>query len=190
MKKTVPVNMSNKHLHLTQAHVEALFGAGHQLCKMKDLSQPGQFACDEKVDIVGPKGTLKGVRVLGPARPDTQVEISIFDARTIGVDPVAKLSGDIEGTPACTIVGPAGKVELEKGTIVALRHIHMNPTEAAEYGLKDKDVVKVKVGTDRAVTFENVIIRVNKDFILDMHIDIEEGNAAGLKGGEPGEIIA
>lgn len=189
MENLVPVNMSNRHIHVSQEHLEILFGKGHELTKMKDLSQPGQFACDEKVDIVGPKSTLKGVRILGPVRPDTQIEISMFDARTMGVDAVVRPSGKIQGTPGCTIVGPAGKVEINEGVIVAARHIHLHTTDGEKFGLKDRDIVKVKVGDERAVVFENVMVRVHPDFALDMHIDIEEGNAAGIQNGTMGEII-
>lgn len=189
MEKFIPVNMSNKHLHVSKEHLEILFGAGHELSKMKDLSQPGQFACDEKVDIVGPKSTLKGVRILGPVRPVTQVEISIFDARVLGIDAVVRASGNISGTPGCTLVGPNGQVELKEGVIVASRHVHMHTDDAPKFGVKDKDIVKVKVGDERAVVFENVVVRVHPEYALDMHIDIEEGNAAGIQNGARGEII-
>lgn len=189
MEKFVQVNMSNRHIHVTQEHLEILFGEGHQLTKMKDLSQPGQYACDEKVDIVGPKSTLKGVRILGPVRPQTQLEISVFDARTLGVDAVVRASGNIAGTPGCTLVGPKGQLEIKEGVIVAARHVHMHTSDGEKFGLKDKDIVKVRVGKERAVVFENVVVRVHDTFALDMHIDIEEGNAAGIKNGDLGEII-
>ena len=189
MEKLVPVNMSNRHIHVSQEHLEILFGKGHQLTKFKDLSQPGQYACEEKVDIVGPKGTLKGVRILGPVRPETQLEVSMYDARTMGVEGVVRPSGKIKGTPGCTIVGPKGQVEIKEGVIVAARHIHMHTSDSEKFGLKDMDVVKVRVGNERAVIFENVLVRVHPDFALDMHIDIEEGNAAGIKNGDMGEII-
>lgn len=189
MEKFVPVSMSNRHLHVSKEHLEILFGAGHELTKMKDLSQPGQFACDEKVDLVGPKSTIKGVRILGPVRPETQIEVSVFDARTLGIDAVVRASGNTNGTPGCTIVGPKGQVTIDKGVIVAARHIHMHTDDAPKFGVKDKDLVKVRVGKDRAVVFENVVIRVHPEYALDMHIDIEEGNAAGIQNGEQGEII-
>lgn len=189
MKKTVPVNMSNRHAHLSREHVEILFGKDHQLTVMKDLSQPGQFACEEKIDVVGPKGTLKNVRILGPERPESQVEVSMFDARTAGFEPMVRQSGNIAGTPGCKLVGPAGEVVVEKGIIVASRHVHMHTTDGEALGYKDKDIVSVRVGGDRSVVFENVLVRVHETFALDMHIDIEEGNAAGLKGGELGEIL-
>lgn len=189
MEKFVQVNMSNRHIHVTQEHLEILFGEGHQLTKMKDLSQPGQYACDEKVDVVGPKSTLKGVRILGPVRPQTQLEISVFDARTLGVDAVVRASGNIAGTPGCTLVGPKGQLEIKEGVIVAARHVHMHTSDGEKFGLKDKDIVKVRVGKERSVVFENVVVRVHDTFALDMHIDIEEGNAAGIKNGDLGEII-
>lgn len=189
MEKFVPVAMSNRHVHLSKEDLEALFGEGYELTKMKDLSQPGQFACEEKVDVVGPKGTLKGVRILGPIRPATQVEISKFDARTMGVEGVVRASGNTAGTPGCILVGPKGQIELKEGVIVAARHIHMHTSDAPKFGLKDKDIVKVRVGKERAVVFENVVVRVHPEYALDMHIDIEEGNAAGINNGDLGEII-
>jgi putative phosphotransacetylase len=189
MKKLIPVSFSNRHIHISKEHLEILFGKGHELTKMKDLSQPGQFACDEKVDIVGPKATLKGVRILGPVRPETQLEISIFDARTMGVEAMVRPSGKIQGTPGCTLIGPAGKVEIKEGVIVAARHIHLHTSDGEKFGLKDREIVKLRVGDERSVTFENVMVRVHPDFALYMHIDIEEGNAAGIQNGTMGEII-
>lgn len=189
MEKFVQVNMSNRHIHVSKEHLEILFGAGHELTKMKDLIQPGQFACDEKVDMIGPKSTIKGVRILGPVRPETQIEISVFDARTLGVDAVVRASGNLNGTPGCTIVGPKGQVTIDKGLIVAARHIHMHTDDAPKFGVKDRDIVKVRVGNERAVVFENVVVRVHPEYALEMHVDIEEGNAAGIQNGEQGEII-
>lgn len=181
--------MSNRHVHISKEHLAILFGEGHSLTVMKPLSQPGQYACDEKVDIVGPKSTLKGVRILGPERPETQVEISVFDARSIGLDAVVRASGNTVNTPGCTIVGPKGQITIDKGVIVAARHIHMHTDDAAKFEVKDKDVVKVRLGEARALVFENVVVRVSPDFALDMHIDIEEGNAAAIKNGDMGEIL-
>lgn len=184
------VGLSNKHIHLSQEHIDILFGEGYELTPIKDLSQPGQFACDEKVDLVGPKRTIKGVRILGPKRKETQVEISISDAITLGIKDISvRDSGDIEGTPGVKIVGPKGEVDLEKGVIVASRHIHMHTSDAEKYKLKDRDIVSVKVNGPRALTFDNVLIRVNDEYAMDMHIDIEEGNAAGLKNGDEVEVI-
>ena len=189
MENKVPVALSNRHLHVSQADLDVLYGEGHELTNVKDLSQPGQYACEEKVDIVGPKNTIKGVRILGPVRPVTQVEISMFDARALGVEGVVRASGNIVGTPGATIVGPKGQVEIKEGIIVAARHLHMHTDDAPKYGLKDRDVIKVRAGGERAVIFENVVVRVHPTFALDMHIDIEEGNAAGVNNGDLGEII-
>jgi len=190
MSFQVTVGLSNKHVHLSKEHINILFGEGHELTPIKDLSQPGQFACDEKVDLVGPKRTIKGVRILGPARKETQVEISMSDGFTLGLAEVpVRDSGKTEGTPGIKLVGPNGEVELEKGVIVASRHVHMHTTDAEKYGLKDKDIVSVKVGGQRALTFENVLIRVNPEYALDMHLDVEEGNAAGLANGDLVEVI-
>ncbi|MDW5298592.1 MAG: phosphate propanoyltransferase [Sedimentibacter sp.] len=190
MSFKVTVGLSNKHVHLSKEHIDILFGEGHELTPIKDLSQPGQFACDEKVDLVGPKRTIKGVRILGPARKETQVEISLSDGFTLGLTEVPiRDSGKIEGTPGIKLVGPKGEVELEKGVIVASRHIHMHTTDAEKYGLKDKDIVSVKVGGPRGLIFENVLIRVNPEYALDMHLDVEEGNAAGLANGDSVEVI-
>lgn len=190
MNFQVTVGLSNKHVHLSKEHINILFGEGHELTPIKDLSQPGQFACDEKVDLVGPKRTIKGVRILGPARKETQVEISLSDGFTLGLKEVpVRDSGKTEGTPGVKLVGPCGEVELEKGVIAASRHIHMHTSDAAKYGLKDKDIVQVKVGGPRGLTFDNVLIRVNDEYALDMHLDVEEGNAAGLVNGDTVEVI-
>mgnify|MGYP000942040985 FL=1 len=184
------VGLSNKHVHLSKEHIDILFGKGHELTPIKDLSQPGQFACDEKVDLVGPKRTIKGVRILGPARKESQVEISLSDAFTLGLKDVpVRDSGKLDGTPGIKLIGPCGEVELKKGVIVAARHIHLHTSDAEKYGLKDKDIVKVKVGGPRGVVFENVLIRVNDAYALDMHVDVEEGNAAGLANGDIVEVI-
>lgn len=190
MSFQVTVGLSNKHVHLSKEHINILFGEGHELTPIKDLSQPGQFACDEKVDLVGPKRTIKGVRILGPARKETQVEISLSDGFTLGLAEVpVRDSGKTEGTPGVKLVGPCGEVELEKGVIAASRHIHMHTSDAAKYGLKDKDIVQVKVGGQRGLTFDNVLIRVHDEYALDMHLDVEEGNAAGLVNGDTVEVI-
>lgn len=184
------VGLSNKHVHLSKEHIDILFGEGYQLTPIKDLSQPGQFACDEKVDLVGPKRTIKGVRILGPARGESQVEISLSDGFTLGLKDVPiRDSGKLEGTPGIKLIGPKGEVELERGVIVAARHLHMHTSEGAKFGLKDKDIVKVKVGGQRALIFENVLARVGDNYALDMHVDVEEGNAAGLANGDTVEII-
>ena len=185
----LPIALSNRHLHLSQEHIEILFGRGYELTPSKDLSQPGQYACEEKVDLVGPKGTLKGVRVLGPARKQTQVEVSLADARALGVKAPVRDSGDIDNSPGAKLVGPAGEVELEKGIIVASRHIHMNMEDAEKFGVKDKDIVDVETGGERAVVFKNVLVRANPSYALEMHVDLEEGNAAGVANGDLVELI-
>ncbi|NLW40662.1 MAG: phosphate propanoyltransferase [Tissierellia bacterium] len=185
----LPIALSNRHIHLSQEDLHTLFGEGYELTKIKDLSQPGQFACDEKVDIEGPKGVIKGVRVLGPVRGETQLEISISDAFKLGVEPVIRNSGDIDGTPGVKIIGPKGEVELEKGVIVAARHIHMHTSDGEKFGVKDGDIVKIKTEGIRSVVFENVLVRVKDNFALEMHVDIEEGNAAGVKNGDLVELI-
>lgn len=189
MKKQLPIALSNRHLHLSQEHIDILFGSGYELTKAKDLCQPGQYACNEKVDIQGPRGTIKGVRVLGPARKKSQIEVSIGDARTLGIEAIVRISGELENTPGVKIIGPKGEVELQEGVIVASRHIHMNVEDAKNFGVKDKDRVKVRVGGDRGIVFENVLVRVSPDYVLEMHVDIEEGNAAGAKNNDKVEIV-
>lgn len=189
MKTKLPIALSNRHLHLSTKDINTLYGEGYRLKPMKDLSQPGQFACEEKVDLVGPKGTIKGVRVLGPARKETQIEISLMDGFALGVKAPISDSGMLEGSPGIKLVGPAGEVDLEKGLIVAARHIHMSPDDAEEFGVVDKDIVKIRTFGERALVFENVLVRVNKDYRLEMHIDIEEGNAAALSNYELVELI-
>ena len=179
MAKQILVETSARHVHVSREHLDILFGAGYELTVKKDLSQPGQFACAERVDVVGPKKPLTGVRILGPTRPASQVEISLTAARTIGVNAPIRESGDVAGSGACKLVGPCGEVELTEGVIAAKRHIHMTPADAAEYDVKDKDVVSVQVETDgRALTFGDVVVRVSEKFALAMHIDTDESNAA------------
>src|SRR6476646_3955417 len=182
------VEVSAHHIHLTQEHVEALFGQGHQLTRHADLSQPGQYACKEQLAIVGPKGRIERVRVLGPARKYTQVEIAMTEQFKLGLQPPIRESGDLEGSPGCTLEGPIGSVTLPKGVICALRHIHMTPADALRYGLKDKSTVRVRVQGDRELLFGDVRIRVDPSFALAMHIDTDEANAANLRNGTPGFI--
>ena len=179
MSYVAQIGLSNKHLHLKEADIETLFGKGHKLTPTKDLVQPGQFACEEKVDIVGPKGTLKGVRVLGPARPETQIELAMTDARAIGIKAPVRESGKLDGTPGCKLIGPAGEVDLDHGVIVALRHIHLSPAQAAEAGVKDKDVISIKVQGERGLVFDNVLVRSGEGHESEIHLDTDEGNAAG-----------
>ena len=182
------VETSARHVHLTQATVETLFGAGHTLTNKKDLSQPGQFACEEKVTVVGPKGSLKA-SVLGPTRPADQVEISLTDARSIGVTALIRESGDVEGSFGCKLVGPCGEVEIANGVIAAKRHIHMTPADAEALGVCDKEIVGVKLDTERSIIFGDVVVRVSPKFALAMHIDTDEANAAAAAGTVYGEIV-
>ena len=181
MSKTVPVGVSARHIHLTQEHIEALFGPGYQLTEFKPLSQPGQFAANETVAVIGTKGQFDKVRILGPARPATQLEISRTDSFAIGVKAPVRESGNIAGTPGITIKGPAGEVTVDEGVIVAARHIHFHTSDADQWGIKDKDLLKVRLGGERGLVLENVIARVSDNFALDMHIDTDEANAAGAK---------
>ncbi|HEY3367189.1 MAG TPA: phosphate propanoyltransferase [Symbiobacteriaceae bacterium] len=188
-KKTTLINVSARHVHLSQEHIETLFGAGYQLTKLKDLMQPGQYAANEQVAVIGPKGSFPKVRILGPARRDSQVEISMTDARPLGIAGVVRQSGKIEGTPGLVLEGPKGRVALTKGVIVAARHIHMTPADAEEYGVTDGQIVRVKTAGARPLTFDDVICRVHPTYALEMHIDTDEANAAGLKDGDSGEIL-
>ncbi len=190
MSNQVLVETSARHLHLSQKDLEILFGEGYQLTSKKALSQPGQFACVERVDVVGSKKTLSGVTILGPVRKATQVELSLTDARSIGVDAPIRESGDIAGSGACKLVGPKGEIELKEGVIAAKRHIHMTPADAEAFGVKDGQTVSVRIDSDgRALTFGDVVIRVRDDFALAMHIDTDESNAACAAPGTMGEVI-
>ena len=179
------IETSARHVHVSQEALETLFGKGYALTPKKDLSQPGQFACEERVTVVGPKKELKGVSILGPVRPATQVELSATDARSIGVGVAIKESGDILGTPGCKLIGPEGEIEIAEGVIVAKRHIHMTPADAEKLGVKDKDIVSVKADSEeRSCIFGDVVVRVSEKFALAMHIDTDEANAAfGVKEG-------
>ena len=185
----VPVSISARHIHLTKEHLEILFGQGYELTKFKDISQPGQYAAKEKVTIIGPKNSIKNVRILGPIRKETQIEVSTTDTRVLGVKPVVRQSGVLNGTPGLTIVGPKGQVTLEKGCIVTERHIHMTPEDAINYKVEDGEVVGVKVDSIRGGILQNVYVRVREDFALDMHIDVDDSNAFGINNGEKLEII-
>ncbi len=190
MKKSVLVEISAHHVHVSEADLEILFGKGHQLTNKKDLSQPGQFACEERVTVVGPKREIKGVSILGPCRPQTQVEISLTEARSIGVTVPIRESGDLKGSAGCKLVGPCGEVEITEGVIAAKRHIHMTPEDAEKYGIVDKQIVSVKIPTEgRALVFDDVVARVSKSYALAMHLDTDEANAAAIPGSTTGEII-
>ncbi|MFA7576739.1 MAG: phosphate propanoyltransferase [Candidatus Muiribacteriota bacterium] len=187
---TFPISVSNRHAHISQEHLEILFGRNYALKIMKDLSQPGQYAAHEKIIIAGSKGCIDSVRILGPVRKKTQVEISITDSYRLGIKPVIRESGDLSDTPGLTIVGPVGSVFVKEGAIVAKRHIHCTPEQAEKLGVKDNEIVNVKVDNERGGIFSNVVVRVSKDFSLDMHIDTDEGNAFAITPGTVGKIIS
>jgi acetate kinase len=187
--RPIPVAISARHIHLTEASIAALFGPGHELTPRNELSQPGQYACEETLDVVGPKRTIPSVRVLGPARPKDQVEVSRTDEFFLGLDAPVRDSGDVGGSAACTLVGPKGQVTLKEGVICARRHIHMHPDDAAHFGVKDRDVVEVTIDSEgRDLTFGDVLVRVSPHFRLEMHLDTDEANAAELKPGAEGML--
>ncbi len=187
--RRIPISASVRHIHLSRAHVEALFGAGHQLTPAKGLSQPGQFACEELVTLHGPKGSIAKVRVLGPERGETQVEVSRTDEFKLGLDAPIRPSGKLEGTPGLRLEGSAGSVELEKGVIQAGRHIHMTPADAERLGVEDKQWVMVRVGGERGIIYDDVLVRVKESYALDMHLDTDEANAADLGPDAYGTLI-
>jgi putative phosphotransacetylase len=190
MVKEVLVEISARHVHVSEEHLEILFGKGYKLTPKKDLSQPGQYACEERVTVVGPKKELAGVSILGPCRKATQIEVSLTDARAIGVKAPIRESGDIAGSGACKLIGPAGEVELTEGVIAAKRHIHMTTADAEKYGITDSQIVSVKIPTEgRALIFGDVVARVSDSYALAMHLDTDEANAAGIPGSCIGEIL-
>ncbi|HOG15583.1 MAG TPA: phosphate propanoyltransferase, partial [Candidatus Absconditabacterales bacterium] len=176
----ITVGISNRHVHLSRKDADLLFGEGYELTKIKDLSQPGQFATEECVVLKGPKGEISKVRILGPYRKDTQIEVLLGDNYKLGINAPVRLSGDLENTPGLEIIGPNGSITTKKGAIVAQRHIHMNLEEAKEFGLENGQIVSVKTEGERGLIFENVIIRADSKGALDFHIDMEEANAAGV----------
>ena len=187
----VMVETSARHVHLSKEHIEVLFGKGTELTKKRELSQPGQFACEERVTVVGEKKSIPNVIVLGPARAQTQVEVSLTDARSLGVAAPIRESGDLAGSGACKLVGPCGEIEISEGVIAAKRHIHLDPSTAEKFGVADKQNVFVKIETaERTTIFGDVVIRVSPKFAPAMHIDTDEANAAGVSGAVMGEIIA
>jgi putative phosphotransacetylase len=190
MQKQVPIGISARHIHLSADHIEILFGSGYSLKELKPLSQPGQFAAEETVAVIGPKGCFEKVRILGPSRKLTQLEISRTDSFQLGINPPVRESGNIEGTPGIKIVGPAGEIELDKGVIVAARHIHFHTSDAEKWGIKDRELLKVKVNGERPLILENVLARVSDQYSLDMHIDTDEANASGVRNGDLAEILA
>lgn len=188
-KRFVPAASSNRHIHVSAQDLEALFGKGYALTPERALSQPGQFAAKETVSIAGAKGRIDQVRVLGPARGKTQVEILLADAFKLGLPPVVRISGDIEGTPGAVLIGPAGSVEIPSGVIVAMRHVHISAEQAAWLGLQNGDRVSIRKDGARALVFENVPVRCGEGHDLELHLDLEEANAGGIKGGELLEIV-
>ena len=190
MEKTVLVETSARHVHVTKEALEVLFGEGYELTKKKDLSQPGQYACEERVQVIGEKSSFPAVSILGPVRSACQVEISASDARSIGVKAPVRESGDIAGSGACKLVGPKGELELKEGVIVAKRHIHMTPEDAENFNVKDSDIVKVALDTEgRSLVFGDVVVRVSPKYALAMHIDTDEANAAAVPGSCRGYIV-
>ncbi len=185
----VVVGLSNKHLHVSQEDLETLYGKDYVLTNIKDLKQLGQYACDEKVDVVGPKGTLKGLRILGPVRPESQIELALTDARAIGLAAPIRESGKLDGSPGCKLIGPKGEVTLSKGVIAALRHIHLSPQQAADAGLTDRQVVSVKLDGPRGLTFDEVLVRIHETYRNEFHLDTDEGNAGMLANEQEGEVI-
>jgi len=188
-KKFVPAAVSNRHVHLCREDIDKLFGKGYELQPVKPLSQPGQFASKETVTLTGPKGSIKGIRVLGPARPDTQIEISVTDSFKLGIKPVVRMSGKIEGSPGGKLETPTGSTVIEKGILVSARHLHLSAQQAEELGLKDGQTVSLKTFGERAVIFENVLVRSGDGHEMEVHLDMDEANAAMLKNGDIMEII-
>ncbi|WP_432666512.1 phosphate propanoyltransferase [Wukongibacter baidiensis] len=188
-EESIPIGVSNRHIHLSQEDLEILFGQGYKLTKLKDLKQPGQFAAEEKVTVIGPKGKFENVRILGPTRAKTQIEISLTDGFKLGIKPPVRESGKIEDTPGITIKGPKGSIQKYRGVIAALRHIHMPKEYAEKYGLEDNSMVNVVADGVRKVAFYNVLIRISEKYALEMHIDTDEANAAGLSNGDKVKII-
>ncbi|KUO51780.1 MAG: phosphate propanoyltransferase [Desulfitibacter sp. BRH_c19] len=188
-KDTIPIGISNRHVHLSQGDLEALFGKNVNLRIFKELSQPGQYACVETVTLVGPKGVIEKVRVLGPTRDKTQVEISLSDCFKLGVQAPIRDSGKLQGSVGLTLVGPAGAVTINEGTMIAARHIHMHTSDALKLGVKDGDKVNVKTSGQRVMVFLEVLVRVSDKYKLEMHVDIDEANAASLKNGDTVQLI-
>ncbi len=185
----IMVETSARHLHISDEHLKILFGEGAVLSNRKDLSQPGQYATNERVEIVGPKGSFV-MTILGPTRPQTQVELSLSDARKIGVDAPIRESGDLAGSGSCKLIGPKGEVEISEGVIAAKRHLHVSDKEALEYGVEDKQIVSVSVNYNgRSLVFGDVVARVNPNYAASMHVDTDEANAAALPGTVDGEVI-
>ena len=186
-KVFVPLEASGRHVHMTEEQAVALFG--HSLTPERDLSQPGQYLCRERVTVIGPKGEFPNVAVLGPARKEAQVEISLTDGKTLGITPPVRLSGDVKNSPGCVLIGPKGKVELAQGVIAAQRHIHLTPEDGARFGVADRQVVKLQSFTARSCIFEDVVVRISPDFSAAVHLDYDEANGCGFRKGDLGRIL-
>jgi len=184
----VELEASGRHVHVTKDQAKTLFG--HALTPKRPLSQPGQYLANERVTVIGPKGEFQNVAVLGPERKEAQIEISLTDGRTLGLTPPVKLSGNISGSPGATLVGPEGRVTVDQGVIIARRHIHMTPEDAAHFGVKDKQVVKLQTYTDRPLIFDDTVVRVSPDFATFVHLDYDEANACGFRPGDLGRILS
>ena len=189
MERKVIIEGSGKHCHVTRDTLDALFGKGFELVVKKWLSQPGEFASEQKVTVVGPKGQTT-ISIIGPCRKADQVELSYTDARALGFDPPVRESGDLKGTPGCKLIGPKGEVTISEGVIIAKRHLHLTPEDAAKFGVQDKQLIKIKVGGDRALIFDEVIARVSSKYATSAHIDYDEVNAAALFGEMTGTLIS
>lgn len=188
-KRIVPAAASNRHIHLCREDVDRLFGIGYMLTPIRNLSQPGQFACKESVAVCGPKGTIENIRVLGPERKETQVEISVTDSFRLGIDAVVRMSGNLEGTPGAKLIGPRGSIEITKGVIVSARHLHLSSKQAQSYSLKDGETISLRSGGQRSVLFDNVIVRAGGGHEMEVHLDTDEANAAMIKNGDYMEIV-
>lgn len=183
----VPMEASGRHVHVTREQAMALFG--HELTPERPLSQPGQYLAKERVRVVGPKGEFRNVAVLGPERKEAQVEISLTDGKTLGIQPPVRLSGDVQDSPGCMLEGPAGKLRLDQGVIAARRHIHLTPEDAKRFGVKDRQVVKLQTFTQRPVVFDDTVVRIREDFDAAVHLDYDEANACGFSRGDLGRIL-
>lgn len=188
-RRFIPATVSNRHIHLSRQDAEVLFGSSSELTCIHSLSQPGQFACEEFVSLVGPKGSIEKIRVLGPERETTQVEISVTDSYKLGIQSVVKMSGDLNGTPGGKRIGPCGEIDIRKGVIVAARHLHMSNKQAEAYFLRDGDIVKLEFSGIRRIVFDNVLVRVGYSHEMELHLDMDEANAALIKNGDYMEII-
>lgn len=185
----IPVEASGRHVHLKREHVDLLFGKGYELTPRRDLSQPGQYLCEERLTLKTDKGILRNVAILGPVRKDTQVELSLTDATSIGIDAPVKESGDIKGSASITIISDLGEVKIGEGVIVAMRHLHTTPKDSVLLGVKDQDLVSIRIDGLRPVIFENVLVRVNEKYSTAVHIDYDEANACGYRPGTKGSIV-